>query len=145
MHVPAQESTLVPTTYTDDLQDCAILPVEDEAITAIDTKSILEMAGAKVIGPAYSLRQGFHWLADRQIDCAVLDINLNDGLVFGLADLLDDRNVPIVFLSAHSLTVAPPRYRDRRLVHKPFGTHGLIGAIRGAISEHRKPSEARTA
>jgi DNA-binding response OmpR family regulator len=136
---------LVPTVYTDDLKDCAILLVEDEAITAIDAKSVLEMAGAKVIGPAYSLRQGLHWLADRRIDCAVLDINLNDGLVFGLADLLDDRNVPIVFLSAHSLTVAPPRYRDRRLVHKPFSTHGLIGAILGAISEHRKPDEARTA
>ena len=136
---------MVPTTYTDDLQDCAILLVEDDAITAIDTKAVLEMAGAKVIGPAYSLRQGLHWLGDRRIDCAVLDINLNDGLVFGLADLLADRSVPIVFLSAHSLTVAPPRHRDRRLVRKPFGTHSLIGAILGAISEYRTPSEARTA
>ena len=123
--------------YTDDLQGYSIFLVEDEAITAIDTKSVLEMAGATIIGPAYSLRQGFHWLAGHQMDCAVLDINLNDGLVFGLADALAKQDVPIVFLSAHSLNVAPPQHRERRLVHKPFSTFSLIKTIRDAISEHR--------
>jgi CheY-like chemotaxis protein len=123
--------------YTDDLQGYSILLVEDEAITAIDTKSVLEMAGAKIIGPAYSLRQGFHWLAGHQMDCAVLDINLNDGLVFDLADALAEQNIPIVFLSGHSLNIAPPQHRERRLVHKPFVTFSLIKAIRDAVSQRR--------
>jgi DNA-binding response OmpR family regulator len=122
--------------YTDDLLGYSILLVEDEAISAIDTRSILEMAGAKIIGPAYSVRQGFHWLAGHRIDCAVLDINLSDGLVFDLADAVARQAIPIVFLSAHSLDVAPPQHRERRLVHKPFGTHSLIKAIREAVAQH---------
>ena len=130
--------------YTDDLQGCSILLVEDEAISAIDTKSILEMAGAKIIGPAYSLRQGFHWLAGHRMDCAVLDINLTDGMVFDLADAVAQRNVPIVFLSARSLNVAPLQHRARRLVHKPFSTHSLIKAIRAAVAEQRTSDKERT-
>ena len=130
--------------YTDDLQDCSILLVEDDAISAIDTKSILEMAGAKIIGPAYSLRQGFHWLAAHRMDCAVLDINLNDGLVFDLADALAERRVPIVFLSAHSLNAAPPQHRERRLVHKPYSTHSLIKAILAAVAEQPTLDKERT-
>jgi two-component SAPR family response regulator len=122
--------------YTDDLLGYSILLVEDEAISAIDTRSILEMAGAKIIGPAYSVRQGFHWLAGHRIDCAVLDINLSDGLVFDLADAVAKQAIPIVFLSAHSLDVAPPQHRERRFVHKPFSTHSLIKAIRESVSQH---------
>ncbi|HEY1383101.1 MAG TPA: response regulator [Dongiaceae bacterium] len=132
-----REPVVTSMVYTDDLLGCSILLVEDEAISAIDTKSVLEMAGAKIIGPAYSLRQGFHWLAGHQMDCAVLDINLNDGLVFDLADALAKQNIPIVFLSAHSLNVAPPQHRERRLVHKPFITFSLIKAIREAVAERR--------
>lgn len=122
---------------TDDLEDCAILLVEDDAIAALDIRNVLEMAGAKVLGPAYSLGQGFHMLDDALIDCALLDINLNSLVVFGLADALAARNVPIVFLSGDTLDTAPPQHRTRRIVCKPFRTHSLIGTIRAAIAEKR--------
>jgi hypothetical protein len=41
--------------YTDDLDSISILLVEDEALVAIDVKAIIEMAGGRVLGPAYSL------------------------------------------------------------------------------------------
>ena len=120
-----------------DLADCAILLVEDDAITAIDMRDILETAGARVVGPAYSLGQGFHLLENASIDCAVLDINLNSLLVFGLADALAERNVPIVFLSADTLDTAPLQHRTQRLIRKPLRTSSLVIAIRAAIAEKR--------
>lgn len=115
--------------YTDDLEGISVLLVEDEAILAIDVTAIIEMAGGRVVGPAYSLGQGFSWIDRAKFDCAVLDINLHDELVFNLADALIERGVPVVFLSSHSLNIAPPHLRQRRLVHKPFSTHSLIKAI----------------
>ena len=116
--------------YTDDLEGISVLLVEDEAILAIDVTGIIEMAGGRVVGPAYSLGQGFRWLDRGKFDCAVLDINLHDELVFKLADALIERGIPIVFLSSYSLNIAPRHLRERPLVHKPFSTHSLVEAIR---------------
>ena len=115
--------------YTDDLEGISVLLVEDEAIQAIDVTAIIEMAGGRVVGPAYSLGQGFSWIDRGKFDCAVLDINLHDELVFKLADALIDRGIPIVFLSSHSLNIAPPHLRERPFVHKPYNTHSLVRAI----------------
>ena len=123
--------------YTDDLDGILILVVEDEAIAAIDLTAIIEMAGGKVIGPAYSLSQGLSCLRYDRMDCALLDVNLHDELVFELADALSERGVPIVFLSAHSLDIAPPQHRGRRHLPKPFGTHALIREIQAAVAEKR--------
>jgi DNA-binding response OmpR family regulator len=120
--------------YADDLVGVSVLLVEDEAILAIDVTSIIEMAGGRVVGPAYSLGQGFSWIDRAKFDCAVLDINLHDELVFKLADALIARGIPILFLSSHSLSIAPPHLRERRLVHKPFSTYGLIRAIRAEVA-----------
>jgi len=120
--------------YTDDLAGISVLLVEDEALLAIDVASIIEMAGGRVIGPAYSLGQGFNWIDRGRFDCAVLDINLHDELVFTLADVLIERGIPMVFFSAHSLNIAPPHLRASRLVHKPFSTYSLIKAIREEVA-----------
>ena len=120
--------------YTDDLEGISVLLVEDEAILAIDVTGIIEMAGGRVVGPAYSLGQGFLWLDRGKFDCAVLDINLHDELVFKLADALIERGIPIVFLSSHSLNIAPPHLRERPLVHKPFSTHSFIKAIQAEVA-----------
>ena len=120
--------------YTDDLEGISVLLVEDEALLAIDVAGIIEMAGGRVVGPAYSLGQGFLWLDRGKFDCAVLDINLHDELVFKLADVLIERGIPILFLSAHSLNIAPPHLRKRRLVHKPFSTYSFIKAIQAEVA-----------
>jgi DNA-binding response OmpR family regulator len=120
--------------YTDDLEGISVLLVEDEALLAIDVTAIIEMAGGRVVGPAYSLGQGFSLIDRAKFNCAVLDINLHDELVFKLADALIEREVPFLFLSSHSLNIAPPHLRERRLVHKPFSTHSLIKAIRAEVA-----------
>jgi DNA-binding response OmpR family regulator len=123
--------------YTDDLQGISLLLVEDNAIMAIDVTGLIEMAGGRVVGPAYSLSQGFRWIENGRFDCALLDISLHGDLVFQLADAIVERSIPVVFLSAHSLNIAPLHHRQRRFIHKPFSSITLIQAIRAAVSEAR--------
>jgi DNA-binding NtrC family response regulator len=121
--------------YTDDLADCFILVVEDESIAAIDIASIISMAGGRVIGPFQSVSQGFGFRRFKHIDAALLDIKLNGELVFTLADAIAERGIPIIFLSAHSLDIAPPQHRQHRFVQKPYDTQQVIRALKEAISE----------
>lgn len=129
----------------DGLDGCAILLVEDDAVISGDVTSIIEMAGGRVIGPADSLGQGFHLLDGGRIDCALLDINLNSLLVFGLADALAERGVPIVFLSADSPASIPTLHRHQQFVQKPFAKQDLLAAIHAAMDENRKASESKRA
>jgi len=112
-----------------------ILLVEDEAIVAIDAKSSLELAGAKVVGPADSLGRGFHYLQSHQFDCALLDVNLNSLVVFVLADALIERGIPVVFMSGSSIDEFPPQYRTLRLVSKPYTADNLVAAVRNTTFE----------
>jgi two-component SAPR family response regulator len=123
--------------HAGDLADCFILIVEDETIPAIDIASIVSMAGGRVIGPFQSLSQGFNFLRFKQIDAALLDINLNGEPVFKLADAIAEHGIPIVFLTGHSLDFAPPEHRKRRLVQKPYAPQSVIAALKEAISESR--------
>ncbi len=118
-----------------ELTDLTILVVEDEAVVAVDVAATIELAGGTVIGPAYSVGQAFEMSAGAAIDGALLDINLRNERVFGLADALADRNVPIVFLSGEIWPVIPERHAGSRRVTKPVTPPRVVAALRDAIAE----------
>ena len=115
--------------YSRCLEGRNILIVEDDAIAAVNAKGVVELAGGAVVGPGFSLGQGFHYLKCSQVDCALLDVNLNSLLVFGLADALIERRIPVVFLNGDPLSNFPPQYRTLRLVNKPYSSTELVEAI----------------
>ena len=130
----------------DDLAGCAILLVEDDAVISGDVAAIVEQAGGRVIGPADSLGEGFQLLDNSgRIDCALLDINLNSLLVFGLADAISDRDVPVIFLSAEPPAEVPAHHRQRLFVRKPFSRADVLAAIHAAMAESMttEPKPAR--
>lgn len=131
----------------EDLSGRAILLVEDDAVIAGDLTAIIELAGGRVIGPADSLGEGLQRLDNSgRVDCAVLDINLNSLMVFGLADALAARGVPFVFSSAESIGEIPERHKHRPFLRKPFTRENLLAALHAAMDEsldHAPPVPAR--
>ena len=123
--------------YPNDLDGVTALLMQDDAVRAIEAATMIELAGGRVVGPAYNLRDGFACVKREQFDCAALDVSLNGDLAFGLADALVQRGVPLIFLSAHSLNIAPPRYREHHLVHWPFSRSSLLRAILCAAAKRR--------
>src|SRR5688572_33077688 len=83
------------------LSGCRILIVEDEAIIAFDLQSILEKAGAVVVGPARTIAAARELAATSEITAAILDVQLGDGAAFSIADTLAGRGVPFAFYSGH--------------------------------------------
>lgn len=112
-----------------------ILVVEDEPLLAMDLEAVLVDAGFVVIGPAANLEDGLQRLRHGAVvDVAVLDIALHSSFSFPIADALEDRGVPFLFVSAHAPEILPERHRRRRIVQKPYQPERLIADLRALVT-----------
>jgi CheY-like chemotaxis protein len=126
----------------DELKGLSILVVEDEAIFATETACAIVAAGGSVVGPAYSLSEGFAMIDGAELDGALLDLNLRTEKVVSLADALADRGVPIVFVTGEIWPVIPERHAGCRVVNKPINDTKVVAAISGAIAAERSSAAA---
>jgi CheY-like chemotaxis protein len=126
------KSNDTPTTESG-LEGRRILIVEDEFLIAEDLADYFLRLGAKVIGPATSLAEGFR-LAD-EAEAAVLDINLRGEHVFPLAEALLARNVPFVFFTAYESIGLPPHLRVVGRFLKPASYSQVKRALARRLAE----------
>lgn len=116
------------------LLKCRILVVEDEYLLADELHMELERAGATVIGPASGLPEALALInATPDIDGAVLDANLKGEMVFPAAELLQDRGIPILFVSGYDAMVIPARFKETPRCEKPIGVRRIIDALARAM------------
>jgi CheY-like chemotaxis protein len=98
-----------------------ILVIEDEYFLADDISQALQALGAKVVGPVAELREATHVIeSDVAIDAAVVDINLQNEMVFSLARLLRARLVPFIFTTGYDRTSIEAEFQDIPLWEKPL-------------------------
>lgn len=119
-----------------DLAGRRILVVEDEPTVAALVEAILKDAGCEVVGPAAQLAQAMQLAStEADLDGAVLDIKLGGEVVVPLADQLNDRGVPFVFLTGYGWHLLPERFHSRPLITKPCRREILLTALIQAIGE----------
>ena len=108
-----------------------ILVVEDEFLFAVYYQELLEAEGAVVVGPAAAVKSASLLAAEEDLDGAILDINLGGKLSFPVADLLEARGIPFIFVSAYGDAFTRPRPHDgRRLLGKPVSADLLMATVR---------------
>lgn len=112
-----------------------ILIVEDEYLVAEETRRVLEKCGAHVIGPVSNVQDGIALVHAGGIDAAVLDIKLNDELVFPLADLLDSLGIPFVFATGYEPSILPERYKGYILCEKPSHLDTIAKALFATVAQ----------
>lgn len=97
-----------------------VLIMEDEFIVALDLSDMAEDLGFCVDGPFATLAEGEQAVASHLPDAAILDVQLADGEVFPLADMLMRLGVPIIFHSGHADNGRLlARYPEARSAGKP--------------------------
>ena len=79
-----------------------IVIVEDDIVQALALENLIAELGGCVLATAYSFEQAINVVNGAQFDCAILDINLGGTLSFAIADLLQRRDVPILFCTAYA-------------------------------------------
>ena len=79
-----------------------VLIVEDEGLVALELQLAFEDEGAEIVGPAQSLIGALEVVTHtRDIDLALLDVDLAGENVYPVAELLRQRGVPFAFHTGH--------------------------------------------
>jgi DNA-binding response OmpR family regulator len=107
-----------------------ILVVEDESMIALCIAEILEHHGFEVVGPVATLSGAIALASRERLDGALLDVNIVGGKVDNVAEILDRRGVPFIFVTANGRDDLPKRFIDKTLIEKPFNASNLIREIR---------------
>ncbi|PZN94870.1 MAG: response regulator [Hyphomicrobiales bacterium] len=110
----------------------------------------VEDAGGVVIGPAGSVREALALLEHAQVTAAILDVNLGDGDISPIVEILVARGIPLVFQTGVGL---PPALKSRypgllvyaKPVHSDQLVQTLVGLIHTTASEPNKTKERSVA
>jgi len=108
--------------------------VEDEVFLAMELTDHLQDNGFDVVGPHHGLEDALSSAQHAHIDAAVLDINLRGQKVFPVADILNARGVPFIFLTAYNRGALPPLHAGRQLLEKPFDRQRILTILRQEIA-----------
>ena len=117
----------------DQLAGKRILVVEDEYFIASDITRALQKADAIVLGPVGDLDKGMSLVASEGPDAAVLDVNLEGSNSFSLAELLEKRSVPYMFLTGYDGWSLPHAYRAVPRVAKPFAMQAVLKCVASLV------------
>lgn len=112
------------------LSGAQVLVVEDEFIIALELQANFEDAGAKVVGPAYTLAQAVELARHAEITAATLDMRLARDSISPVVAILARRGIPLLFYSgqpqADPVFAEWPQYRT---ISKPAKPEELVEAV----------------
>lgn len=115
------------------LEGRRILVVEDGSLAAETLRMLLEDEGVQVVGPVSNVAAGSVAAADEDIDCALLDVNLDGDPVFPIAELLASRSIPFIFSTGYVRSQLPAAYAERPILEKPYDLEELRAALLKAM------------
>ncbi|MDI9847672.1 response regulator [Rhodoblastus sp. 17X3] len=107
-----------------------LLVIEDEFFVAAHIENVLSDDGHEVIGPVGTLDEARALARSEELDGALLDVNLDDGRIDEVADILTGRHIPFMFVTACARDNLPAAYRQSVVVPKPFTDMDLIREVR---------------
>lgn len=108
-----------------------VLVVEDHALVAMLTRDMVEACGCAAVGPFGSVAGALRAVHETPLDGAVLDIHLQGERVWPVAEALQERRVPFLFLSAYTTREVPEQFRKHPLLSKPISLFGLSTVLKG--------------
>jgi PAS domain S-box-containing protein len=96
-----------------------VLVVEDEALVGIMIQECMTELGFQIVGPVCTASDALAAAKAGDFDAAILDINLGDGMVYQVAEILARRHVPFVFVTGYDADSVDSRFRGIPVLQKP--------------------------
>jgi len=116
-----------------EFDNLSVMLLEDEFLIALDGEGMLHSLGIKQIHTVSTLEAAADLAEKSDIDVAILDLNINGEMSWGIADALHRRGIPIVFASGYELR----NKIDSEFgvfLKKPYTAEGLKEALLAALS-----------
>jgi|SRR6185503_10101342 len=124
------------------LDSLSVMLLEDEYLIALDAEHNLEALGVKNIRVVNTLGSAADIAEAGDVDVAILDLNINGEMSFGVAEMFRKKGIPIVFASGYELRDRIDADLEITAVHlrKPYTAEGLKDALEAALSKPVVPS-----
>jgi PAS domain S-box-containing protein len=120
-----------------------ILLVEDEAIVAMMMADMLGDLRFAVLGPINRLAPATAAARDDDIDAAILDVNLAGENVYPVAEILESRGVPFVFVTGYGIESIDRRFAHVPVIQKPVERPALESLFAGVLDGSMKRAAKR--
>jgi DNA-binding response OmpR family regulator len=114
-----------------------VLVVEDDELFAEALAAKLADNGCTVAGPVTNLAQGLCLAEWSPLDGAILDIEIEGGRCFPIAQQLKQRGIPFVFLTGLSQPAVPQELQRVPVLAKPLDDQVLVAAARQLFLKFR--------
>lgn len=111
-----------------------VLVVEDEATIAMLIEDMLEELGHNVMASVASLAVARDMAVHAEFDLAVLDVNVAGELIFPVANVLQERNIPFLFSTGYGAAGLPDEFFGCQVITKPFSQPELREKIIRALN-----------
>ncbi|MGA4555657.1 response regulator [Methylorubrum aminovorans] len=92
-------------------------------------KRIVEDAGGLVVGAHGNLDDDAFERSAISSDIAMLDINIRGKMSYPLADVLQGRGVPLIFVTGYDFEQIPEKFASVPRLQKPFDANELVNAL----------------
>jgi DNA-binding NtrC family response regulator len=113
-----------------DLEGARVLIVEDECVIALELECTLKDCGARVVGSCTTVESALAQIeGSRDIDAAVLDIELGGQYAGPVADKLIRVGIPFVIASGHEASRYPIKFQGVPWLEKPVNPTRIAAAI----------------
>ena len=110
-------------------QHLNILIAEDNAIVAADISRALQKDGHTILGPFGTVVECLCSIDSNVPDFAFLDVELIDGRSFRIAQRLEEKGVPFIFVTARTDLVVEAGYTKEDVLVKPFRRQEIAAAL----------------
>lgn len=116
-----------------DLSGLKALIVEDEGGIALMIEDMLAELGCEVAASVAQLQKATQVASTAIVDFAILDVNIGGKPIFPVAQILQKREIPIVFSTGYGAEGLPTEFSENPLITKPFTIEALHSAIVAAV------------
>ncbi len=113
--------------------NCRLLLVEDELLVGLFMQDLLQEIGYQSTNPIGRLSEAMVAAANERFDGAVLDMNLHGEMVYPLAELLTEQNVPFVFVTGYAPRNVDPKFIAVPILQKPVVQEDLASVLQDVL------------
>jgi DNA-binding response OmpR family regulator len=123
----------MPSELFEHLRGLGVLIVEDSWAISRALRVLLAEVGMVIVGPVATAADAERLALERAPRVAVVDLQLRDGMAFGLIDRLRVLGVRVVVVSGFAPSLTPPVRADA-ILQKPCSDLELLATLRGVLA-----------
>jgi CheY-like chemotaxis protein len=122
-----------------------VLVIEDSFMIVSTLELVFDNFGWTMVGPATRIPKALALVKTESFDAALLDINLDGEMAWGVALALQARGIPFVLSTGYEIGhLLPDSLKGNKVVRKPYNIPELEASVLEVIKYHSSLKGGRT-